>query len=87
LQNGQKVSKKKFVRCADGNTFNTQVNKRFLIGREDRKMLKIIPSSFPYHPLFFKKINFYYKMVIKGMRGGCVEDLMKIRQGDDEKRA
>jgi hypothetical protein len=50
-------------------------------------MLKIIPSSFPYHPLFFKKINFYYKMVIKGMRGGCVEDLMKIRQGDDEKRA
>jgi len=80
LQNGQKVSKKKFVRCADGNTFNTQVNKRFLIGREDRKMLKI-------NPLFFKKINFYYKMVIKGMRGGCVEDLMKIRQGDDEKRA
>jgi hypothetical protein len=33
------------------------------------EMLKILPSSFPYHPLFFKKIDFYYKRVIRGMKG------------------
>jgi len=38
-------------------------------------MLKILLSSSSYHPTFLKKINFYYKKVIRGMRGGCVEAL------------
>jgi hypothetical protein len=31
-----------------------------------REMLKILNSSPPHHPLFLKKIDFYYKRVIRG---------------------
>jgi hypothetical protein len=35
----------------------------------------------PHHPLFLKNIDFYYKRVIRGMRGGCVEGLFRKSLG------
>jgi hypothetical protein len=47
-----------------------------------REMLKILLSSSPYHPLFLKKFDFYYKRVIRGDEGrmcrALIMDIQKL---------